>query len=84
MGRAEKRKFVKRFKDVSSVCPICKKKSVFCTDKGGMARCIMCGNQVIDKKLDNQCFIKLKQGESNGENTNSNRPIKSSIGDKHI
>lgn len=75
MGRADKRKFIKRFKEISSNCPTCHKKSVFCTDKDGIVRCVLCGSQVIEKKLDNQCFIKLKQGESNGTDINSDRPI---------
>lgn len=79
MGRTEKRRFVKRFKEVSSPCPFCKKKSVFCTDSDGIVRCVMCGRQVVEKKLDSQCFIKLKQGESNGKDINSDRPVEPSL-----
>lgn len=79
MGRAEKRKFIKQFKDVSGTCPICKKKSVFCTDKEGIIKCVQCGNAISDKKYEQQCFLKIKKDKIDGKNINSDRSIEPSV-----
>lgn len=53
MNRKERREFIRQNKDISTTCPICKKKTVFKTGSEiGYRICIVSGCHVVKEGLE--------------------------------
>lgn len=58
MSRKERRQFVNANPQMRSLCPHCKRPSIFLTDSTLKPRCLLCGRYLSNKTYPAQCVVK--------------------------